>query len=132
MSSFDIILTLKHLQIPLAKSHTADTVANVDKIVVKSFPVSGYDPLENFVEEARESFGLHANFYFNRSAHALGIKFVTRTSAVVGAGQATVVAGEADKNVAPNKPVFNPHFMLEDLTILGRGLIKDVHMNFQK
>ena len=127
MSSFDIILTLKHLQIPFAKPHTADTVANADKIVVKSFPVSGYDPLENFVEEARECFSAHANFYFNRSAHTLGIKFVSRTSAVAGAGQV-----EAEKNVAPNKPVFDPHLMLEDLTILGRGLIKDVQMNFQK
>jgi hypothetical protein len=86
---------------------------------VISFPVVGYDPVHNFIEEVRESFGTYVNLYFNRSAHIIGIKFVSPHANV-----------EAKETIAPNKPVFDPLLMVEDLKVLGKGLIKEIQTNF--
>jgi hypothetical protein len=122
LSTYDIVLSLKPLQIPLTKhqpNHSNDASTS-DSSSLKTFPVVGYDPVGTFIDESRESFGSVANFYFNRNSNSIGVKFVPR-----------VAHEPTDKALAPNKPVFDPALLVQDLQILGHGLIKDVQINFE-
>ena len=120
-AAYDVVLLLKPLQIPSVK-HLDDVIGvNDNSHQVKSFPVVNYNPVKNFIEELRECFGSAANFYFCRNAHTVGIKFV---------GRSPEVAEDQEKVSAPNKPVFDPVLLVEDVKVLGRGLIKDVQINF--
>jgi hypothetical protein len=111
---------LKPLQIPSTKRHVSSDDDKESSVV--SFPVVGYDPVRNFIEEFRESFGTYVNLYFNRSAHTVGIKFVSHSNSNAEAKESA--------SVAPNKPAFDPVLMVEDLKVLGKGLIKEIQTNF--
>lgn len=111
---------LKPLQIPSTKRHVSSDDDKESSVV--SFPVVGYDPVRNFIEEFRESFGTYVNLYFNRSAHTVGIKFVSHSNSNIEAKESA--------SVAPNKPAFDPVLMVEDLKVLGKGLIKEIQTNF--
>ena len=82
----------------------------------------GYDPVQNFIEETHESFGTYVNLYFNRSAHTVGIKFVPHVNSNDEAKESA--------SIVPNKPAFDPALMVEDLKVLGKGLIKEIQTNF--
>lgn len=118
-AAYDVVLLLKPLQIPSVK-HQDDVINNSDvSTQVKSFPVVGYNPVKSFIEELRESFGTVANFYFCRNGHTVGIKFVRRQTD----------ADDPEKVSAPNKPVFDPVLLVEDVKVLGNGLVKNVLIN---
>ena len=78
----------------------------------------GYDPVQYYIDELRECFGNVANFYFSRSAHTVGVKFLSPK-----------LVDDSDKVSAPNKPSFDPALLVEDAKVIGKGLVKDVDIN---
>ena len=98
--------------------HLDDVAVGADETTaqVKSFPV------ESFIDELRESFGSVANFYFCRNSHTVGVKFVPRPT--------SEVSEDPEKVSIPNKPVFDPALLVEDVKVLGKGLVKDVQIKF--
>ena len=122
-AAYDVVLLLKPLQIPSVK-HLDDVAVGADDTTaqVKSFPVVNFNPVESFIDELRESFGSVANFYFCRNSHTVGVKFVPRPT--------SEVSEDPEKVSIPNKPVFDPALLVEDVKVLGSGLVKDVQINF--
>lgn len=105
-NNYDVLLHFKSLQVPLTKNPAVSTTGN-DMKPSTCFPVIDYDPVGSFWQEARDSFGKEAQFYYNANALKMGIKLV----------------GSRDDEAKA---------MLEDLQVIGKGLIKEVVWNISK
>lgn len=117
---FDLLIHLKPLQIPQIK-----TGKNPDKTSSKlpAFPVVDFDPVSSYLKELRLCFKNVGQFYYGRSQPVIGVKLSREA-----VDQKAVESMKHAKGclVRNGKLVPNVDAMIEDVKILGSGIVKEV------
>lgn len=135
---YDIVIQLKPLQVPSIKDNRRraegeeEDEAKKSKVDVSGFPVVDFDPVGRFLEELRITFGHFADFYYGRSAGpVVGVKlrpFVVDQTPV-DSSQSNHLKNCTGRFVSNGRLVANVEAMVEDFTVLGSGIVREVVCN---
>jgi len=135
---YDIVIQLKPLQVPSIKDNRRraegeeEDEAKKSKVDVSGFPVVDFDPVGRFLEELRITFGHFADFYYGRSAGpVVGVKlrpFVVDQTPV-DSSQSNHLKNCTGRFVSNGRLVANVEAMVQDFTVLGSGIVREVVCN---
>jgi len=129
LSCYEALIHLKPLQVPtrhLAISNLLETKeVTTNSSEVQTLPILSHNPVSLYVSTLQSCYGNLANFYFDKfGGTVVAVKLITKLE-----DKEKVKLGEMNcKMVSEGKVSINWGAVIEDWSILGEGLVKEVEV----
>ncbi|CAG2121312.1 unnamed protein product, partial [Medioppia subpectinata] len=137
---YDVVIQLKSDQI-VNQIQAIDfppkfefTIKKFDPEVNERLPIVDFDPVDRYVRQLRDSYGDYALFFYDRfGGREIGVLwrpsvFECEPFCTASAAKCRRMSGTAAANGVPNVGT-NIDAIIEDFSILGDGIVRDVHIN---
>jgi len=131
LDSYEALIHLKHLQIPNRHLQVSNLLEGSEQYSTKkgdnssrTLPILGHDCLSKYVSLLRSSYGNIAKFYHDKyGGSVIGVKIIDNKD-----DGKVKLGGIQGRMLVNNQAVTNWGAVVEDWSILGAGLVKNVEI----